>query len=285
MVWTTLSAAVLVVAAGMGAAQAQSASELRDPRELPPASFTGQQYVDSGGCVFLRAGLDGRVNWVPRVTASRKQLCGYPPTFAPQRIDIAGTAPAPDRQVAIRPAAEAPVATKHRARPTMATAPARQPDRQPARALRVEIPQTGDFTPPKGYKAAFRDDRLNPKRGIGTAEGWAAQDRVWTREVPARLVATVRPAPAKGKLHLSSKAPPAAGSERFVQAAALRDASGADRAANRLKRLGLPVARARLARSGTVLQLVLVGPFATTAEAQKALLQTRKAGFGDAYIR
>jgi hypothetical protein len=43
-------------------------------------------------------------------------------------------------------------------------------------------------TPPKGYQLAWKDDRLNPWRGIGTDQGWADQDQVWTRTVPARLV-------------------------------------------------------------------------------------------------
>ena len=54
------------------------------------------------------------------------------------------------------------------------------------RQLSVSTQNVGQ--PPKGYKFAWEDDRLNPRRGQGTQSGWYDQDGVWTREVPARLV-------------------------------------------------------------------------------------------------
>lgn len=50
------------------------------PAELPPASFAGQQYVDSRGCLFVRAGTMEKVFWVPRVSRQGEPLCDYPPS-------------------------------------------------------------------------------------------------------------------------------------------------------------------------------------------------------------
>lgn len=50
------------------------------PAELPPSDYAGQQYVDSKGCMFVRAGRPGKVVWIPRVTREGKPLCDNPPS-------------------------------------------------------------------------------------------------------------------------------------------------------------------------------------------------------------
>lgn len=76
-----LAIAVIAAASGFGAAQAQSISDRQTPAEFPPADFQGKQFVDSRGCVYIRAGVDGATTWVPRVTRDRKVICGFKPTF------------------------------------------------------------------------------------------------------------------------------------------------------------------------------------------------------------
>lgn len=379
MVLRLVSAAVLAVAAGLSIANAQSAGDFGGPRELPPASFTGQQYVDSRGCVFLRAGMSGRTNWVPRVSANRAPLCGYPPTFGNNQVAIVEPAPrAAPAPVAV-PAARAPVESVAPLRSAQAArvvpAPVRtvpppqviqQPRPEPQRQIAERVATTGTrgtigcyttapvaerfrlqnggsivlctrgdgdiaharaprvlagaaaIAPsgylegpdpaahvgyrqaqravpaepqviPKGYRAAFTDDRLNPHRAKGTQQGWAQQDQVWTREVPARLVADVvkeqgKPV-ATRRVYASTKSAPVAPGRSFVQVGTFGQASNADGASSRLARLGLPVARSNISSKGKPMQIVFAGPFGSRAEAQAALSAARRAGFGDAFIR
>ncbi|WP_112311077.1 SPOR domain-containing protein [Pseudogemmobacter bohemicus] len=275
-----MSGKILSVAAFAAVCFAATAyADLRGPAEMPPAGFKGQQYVDSRGCVFLRAGYGGRETWVPRISHDRKQLCGYAPSgravvtaeAAPTVADPALAAkaaagstpkttgtkipsintkpgaplplPAP-MQSAFDAAGSAPVAAAPKKTAAAAavtssdgyrlTCPATAPV---AQKFRVEgggtrtlctkgdgtldgasFPrlQTGGSdswtgtatavatgksvtvttrkggstaipTPPPGYKLAWEDDRLNPRRGLQTQQGVADQDRLWTRTTPAEL--------------------------------------------------------------------------------------------------
>lgn len=404
-----ISVAVLVAVFGASAVQAQSAGKLGGPVNPPPAGFTGQQFVDNRGCVFLKAGYGGQTSWVPRVGRDRKAMCGYPPTGSTRgAIEVASAAemavkpegmaepvvvakPAP--VAAAKPVVVAPVVVA--AQPVAVPVPARQPApyAKAAPVVGYEVAATGPGpgqigcyssapvaervklrnggtavvctrgdgsltgwrppiypqgagvgaalsgpvqvargnsggaqggyvegsaaasdavpTPPKGYKLAWKDDRLNPNRGKGTAQGWADQAQVWTNEVPARLVAgqpaarkTVVVYSTKGaakgaKVTVSTKgqavedlsAPQkkvraaAAGGAAYVQVGTFGVPANAEGAAARLSGLGLPVARSKISRGGQAMQIVLAGPFASVADAQTALSMARGAGFGDAFLR
>jgi hypothetical protein len=73
-----------------------SAAELLAPAELPPDGYAGQQYVDSKGCLFLRAGPEGNETWIPRVTRDGVPLCDNPPSG--RRVPVADedADPSPD---------------------------------------------------------------------------------------------------------------------------------------------------------------------------------------------
>ncbi|MBC2834114.1 SPOR domain-containing protein [Paragemmobacter straminiformis] len=407
---------VAALAAVLGApfAQAQTVSQVGGPKELPPAGFTGMQYIDSRGCVFLRAGLGGNINWVPRVGSNRKVLCGYPPTFGGKgSVAVAQATPAPEPAPLRQPQrmAEAvpessyvppparvgkPIPTAMPAPMVQAAAPLAAP--RPASALMVTVapgasvaasagrvscpasapslkrlPLTNGGTvlvcapgdgqlrglrsptfagggvgaafeggplgegplgegsadapvraasaalgqpsaqgravrdlrvasatvaAPQGYTAAWKDDRLNPLRGVGTAQGQAMQDQVWTRKVPAKLVGDTpraRRMAARaamtggyegggdqgGGLSLSSKSAPVAVAGRFVQVGSFGVPANAAGAVARLASAGLPVAQGR-SRGMTV---VMAGPFASGGDLAAALQIARASGFGDAFVR
>ena len=269
------------------------------PRNLPPARFAGEQFVDARGCLFIRAGTPGRPAWVPRITATRKPMCGLPPTFgataAPSKARVEAPPPrvgapppsvrvdapsppsppsrrdaaCPDRapygarvtkangrrsllcssdpgfdadaalaQVEARadaPQAGAPAASPTRratvavpsASATATSCPAdapfptryavrgggsillcsdaasgpsgtvARPARDAAapsgpvpRVARPTVARRTEAEPaiPKGYVKAWKDGRLNPDRGRGTAAGQAQQDQIWTRDALQRAI-------------------------------------------------------------------------------------------------
>ncbi|SEQ46728.1 SPOR domain-containing protein [Thalassovita taeanensis] len=134
---------VIVASLGLGTVQAQSLRNADEPAEFPPSSYKGSQYVDSKGCVYIRAGINGNVTWIPRVSRARQQLCGAQPTFAnakpaaPAAPVIVAAAPAPKPAPAPTPVrkpvvkAVAPVVVAKPA-PRVATAKVGQPMRTTA---------------------------------------------------------------------------------------------------------------------------------------------------------
>lgn len=389
MLLKVLSVAVFAAVVVPLAAQAQTVAQIGGPAENPPAGFTGQQYVDSRGCVFLKAGLGGRVNWVPRVSRDRKALCGFPPTGTTRApIEMADESPAVAPVVVAqapvaKPAVGAPMETiaslpKQRrvevppvvvprvvAQPApYAATPPRQtyeiatssgvPQGKIGCYTSVPVPQrvkltnggtavvctrgdgsmTGwrppiyadgagvgaslddpagralplgragsapvqdyaaaDVAPamPAGYRLAWTDDRLNPNRGRGTAAGQAAQDQIWTRDVPAQLVTDKATKKKTKKVTVSTRNAPTESVQPrvksggvWLQVGTFGVPANAQGAAQRLASMGLPVAKSKMNKGGKALEIVLAGPFGSAADAQAALSMARNAGFGDAFLR
>lgn len=127
-----------VAVIGASAALATSTDALAQgvPAELPPESFSGVQYIDSAGCAFVRAGVAGVTEWIPRVGRDRRQICGQTPTFAGGVTAAAPTAPARDPDVVIIGGAPAPAAPATVQAPA---APASTPRAQPAPRTVVRI--------------------------------------------------------------------------------------------------------------------------------------------------
>ena len=79
-------APVWALAAGL-ALVGPVAADMAGPAELPPDDYAGQQYADSKGCLFLRAGPKGDETWIPRVTRDGVPLCDNPSSG--QRVPVA----------------------------------------------------------------------------------------------------------------------------------------------------------------------------------------------------
>ena len=387
----------------MSSAQARTLTQDGTPAEFPPASYKGKQYVDSRGCVFIRAGVDGAVTWVPRVARDRQLVCGFQPTFAtttpqpapepaPQVVKIVPEPePAPvakpvARKVASKPkpkAKPAPVMVAKKPEPVVAEAPVvvasaeqqcaaltvqsrryishpsadvrcgpqselphyadpegaatmgapkftieRRMGMKPRRAATTTVIATKNLRPgmvvtegqiagnvrvvprhvyeqranaltvtkpPKGYRLAWDDDRLNPHRAEQTFDGKAKMDAIWTQTVPRRLISVpatdiVVAEKQAVKTVVATKGAPAQKTMQFkgntfLQVAAYETSADAQTVARRVKALGLPVRIGKVAKAGMEYRLVLAGPFASEDAAQTALQRARAAGYSNAKLR
>ncbi|MGI9388826.1 MAG: hypothetical protein ACR2O1_02115 [Boseongicola sp.] len=135
----------------VGAANSQDAPL---PAEQPPEGYAARAYIDSQGCAFSRAELNGAVSWVARLDTARQPICDETPTIAPAQDIVVETKPV---AVSVSPT-----------------------------PVRVTTSQMAPRTTvvPKGYRKVWDDDRLNTHRGPRTAQGDAAMARIWSNKVP-----------------------------------------------------------------------------------------------------
>ena len=268
MILKAIFAISVLALSGIGAS-AQNISTSDGPSEIPPASFSGKQYVDSRGCVYVRAGFDGNVVWVPRVSRSRQQLCGFAPTFADAK-------PVQDEPEMVQTVVVTPSAQSiFRARVnTAATAPVTN---APSSTLL-----------PSGFREAWLDDRLNPDRGPQTDAGDIQMAKIWTETLPRKAVnnnATPGNVIAS-TVSISSKTPGAAAiSPSFVQLGTYGVPENASAVVSWLQGNGLPNLVTRSTMGGKEVQTVVAGPFHGQSELKQMLNLARGAGYSDAFVR
>ncbi|WP_454273762.1 SPOR domain-containing protein [Roseovarius sp. MBR-154] len=230
-----------------GPASAQSLRDAPIPAEFPPSSYAGAQYVDSQGCVFVRAGVAGNVTWVPRMTRSREPLCGFKPSLTAQAApQPAAPAPTPTPRAT---ASTAPVAAPP---PAPRTAPAPAP-----RTVAVRTAPPAPKTEPKAIPAPAPAPKA-------AAPAQTRQARVITPPDPNRTACANSTGVSAAYMVQHNGSPVRCGPQSTPHVSYVRNASG--RGTATVLRPGTPVARGK-APAGT-----RVAPTHVYAEQQKSLV-------------
>lgn len=251
-------------------------SQTDGPAEQPAASYEGQSYVDSNGCIFLKAGYGGDATWVPRVGQDRKPICGQIPTNG------------------VASATKAPAVRKARVRkqknytavpsaPVLISCPVSVPV-----ARRYATTDGGSVvvcTATNGSLTGARSPIYPAGSRVGAAlsKNQYAGATIPLSEGEAAVTDDQTSPPVSGPTPVAIAV--ARAGTYYVQVGAFAQPSNADGASARVAALGLPVSKGSFSKEGQVLQVIFAGPFQTGADAQLALNAARGGGFSDAYIR
>ena len=228
--------------------------------EPPPSDFSTNYYIDSRGCGFARAGLDGVTYWIPRVTKDRKPACNMPGADfgeATQSVKLAPDAASGKTPFQGLPLPVSPVRTEKNSNSNA--------------KLRKDLgvksgPAAGSKNMPLDYATAWQ---------TRTAKRTALPDAALANTKVQNSEPCGPGTPYAWSLLRS----------RFVQVATFSFRANADRTVALLKTMGMPTVIKQNKINGKMYCAVLTGPFDQKKGLKAALESTREAGFKDAFVR
>ncbi|PZO65938.1 MAG: hypothetical protein DI498_07575 [Paracoccus denitrificans] len=294
-----LQTCLLLVAVALFATQVLAADH---PAEDPPPDFPSPQYIDSAGCVFVRA--DGA--WTPRLLRDGDNVCGYPPSVTAevspkltradltQKLSEAVVTGLNDEELNSSPPEEARVEIADRIReaPRIRQMIASRPTgvvSSNAGNRRLCDLLGGATTGVAGFGASAKGFcNLAPLDllGLTDAATLSPPDRVVIAEVPKRAV-NIRQSGQSGAVKTDSKPVKSRSAKsegevkpwhRYVAIGGWRDAAGADQTAARVRATGLTAGRIKGGARNTGIQVV-AGPFEGREGVVRAIQILRGAGF------
>ncbi|MEO0402663.1 MAG: SPOR domain-containing protein [Pseudomonadota bacterium] len=169
------------------------------------------------------------------------------------------------------------------------TVPRRLIERQTGRDVTTTIPLVYPYTDQGTQQRELGTVTLVERNGqlmkrIVRNKAKARQPTVSTKSAQTPVVQPTTRATPKAKTKASAKTVVKA-SGRYVQVGTFGVPSNAQAAAQRIASAGLPARIGKVTRGGKSYQVVLAGPFTSSAALTAGLQRSRAAGFGDAFVR
>ena len=239
-----------ITMSGVNVGPAQSQTIKAAPSEWPNPKYRGGIYVDTTGCVYLRALTAAGLTWEPRLTPDDIHMCGYSPTGS-----------------AAMPFAQAPkVATSEPLRPQQVT---------------QALPDTPLSTQPEPKPAP--EVVAKPSKHASTSVTATA-----TPVEPPAATQVITNEASKEKTPTASalkKNSDQGTAGLYVQIALFAQPENTTKTVSRLTKIGLPIQTRQVTLNEKRFTNVVAGPFTQRAEANEALSTIQQQGFKDAYLR